>query len=210
MESTCAKIALTDKCMPKGTRNPKEAELKNFLSENFDPNLGREIASWWLAHPQYRTPNWDLVSTCTINNEKGILLVEAKAHFSEMKENDKCGSTNKDNSNQIEKAIEEAKTHINKTISPDYISISRDKCYQLSNRVAHAWWLADKGIPVVLIYLGFLNAVDMLDGHKRIFETIEQWKTCFTNYSKKVGVDGIVNQEIRTGKSGFKLIVGCI
>jgi len=35
--------------------------------------------------------------------------------------------------------------------------------YQLANRVAWAWKLASMGIPVVLVYLGFLHAIEMSD-----------------------------------------------
>jgi hypothetical protein len=39
--------------------------------------------------------------------------------------------------------------------------ISRDSHYQISNRFAWSWKLTQLGIPVVLVYLGFLNASDM-------------------------------------------------
>ena len=35
--------------------------------------------------------------------------------------------------------------------------------YSLCNRVAWAWKLAQLGVPVVWVYLGFLNATEMLD-----------------------------------------------
>ena len=45
-------------------------------------------------------------------------------------------------------------------------SLSRDSHYQLANRFAWAWKLADMGLPTILIYLGFLNAAEMKDqGH---------------------------------------------
>ena len=37
------------------------------------------------------------------------------------------------------------------------ISIDRDWNYQLSNRIASAWKLADCGMPVVPLYLGFVG-----------------------------------------------------
>lgn len=36
-----------------------------------------------------------------------------------------------------------------------------DLCYQLSSRFASAWKVANLGVPVVLVCLGFLNAVEM-------------------------------------------------
>ena len=39
-------------------------------------NSGR----WWLAvaSNNTRTPNWDIVTTCTIEGKPGIVLIEAK------------------------------------------------------------------------------------------------------------------------------------
>lgn len=42
-------------------------------------------------------------------------------------------------------------------------ALSCDSCYQLANRFAWSWKLASLGIPVVLVYLGFLNAEEMRD-----------------------------------------------
>ena len=44
--------------------------------------------------------------------------------------------------------------------------------YQLSNRFAWSWKLAMLGVPVVLLYLGFLNAQDMQDDGDLF------WKSC--------------------------------
>lgn len=43
-------------------------------------------------------------------------------------------------------------------------SLSRDRCYQMSNRFAWAWKLTELGKPVILIYLGFLVCDEMQDG----------------------------------------------
>ena len=89
-------------------------------------------------------------------------------------------------------------------------SISRDRCYQLSNRVAHAWWLANEGIPVVLLYLGFLNVQNMNNGKNILFQSPMDWDNCFLTHAKKVGVDALVNQNVVVGKSHFQLLVKSI
>jgi len=211
LNGTNAKISEYDNWMPKRIQMDKEAELNDFLKYNFSPELQEKITAWWL-HVDATTPNWDLISTCLINGKRGILLVEAKAHSGELDNESHGKELRRDSSEnsirnhiKIGVAINEANGEINKTISG--VSISRDHCYQLSNRVAHAWWLADHGIPVVLLYLGFLNVKDMQDGQRRIFKTHEDWETCFMNHSGQIGVDGIVDDhEIDCGKSGFKLI----
>ncbi len=200
-------FADNEKFMPLSKSQPKEAELKDFLKKTEWPDLADKIRDWWLAvvKPSTRTPNWDFISTCTINGQKGLLLVEAKAHWNEVKENDKCGSTNKENRSKIDGAISQAGGEINKAIAPYMISISKDKCYQLSNRVAHAWWLANHGVPVVLLYLGFLNCEEM-KANGKLFEEPSNWQKCFENYASKVGVDLILDNPIVCGLSEFKLI----
>lgn len=199
-----------DKWMPKGYEDDKEAELKDFLSDYIKGNLGKEIESWWLAVPSKnsRTPHWDLASTCQINDQKGLLLVEAKAHWSEMTKAHKgkpfregASKNSEKNHLQIEKAINEAKQDINSR--GENISISRDTCYQLSNRIAHAWWLAKHNIPVILLYLGYLNVDDMHNGKNVLFNKAADWESCFVNHAWHVGVDTIINKWVNCGDSSF-------
>lgn len=207
IDDSTVQFSKKDKNKPLKDEDFKEAELKNFLKETSRPELGGQIRDWWLKVYKYntRTPNWDFVSTCTIDGQEGLLLVEAKAHTREVKKNEKCGSTNKENREKIEKAIEKAKKEINNLNPSIDIKISKDNCYQLSNRVAHAWWLANNGIPVILLYLGFLNCNEM-EKNGKIFENNEDWQNCFQKYASSVGVDIIIDKSINCGKSKFKLI----
>ncbi len=68
------------------------------------------------------------------------------------------GTTNKDNHDRIVGAIRQA----NDELGAGW-ALSRDSHYQLSNRFAWAWKVASLGVPVVLLYLGFLNADEMRD-----------------------------------------------
>lgn len=205
-----AEITVYDNWMPKSLHNDKEAELKNFLKYNFDPQLYNKIVNWWL-YVDTTTPNWDLVSTCTIDGKRGILLVEAKAHKDELN-NESHGKQlkadasddSKKNHARIEEAIQEAKKGIKNTGFD--LSISRDNYYQLSNRVAHAWWLANQGIPVILMYLGFLNCVDMKDENITLFTEDNDWQECFKEHAKQVEVDSIIDEWVDCGESKFKLI----
>ncbi len=203
-----AEISVYDNWMPKSLQNDKEAELKNFLKYNFDLQMYNKIVSWWL-HVDSTTPNWDLVSTCTIDGKRGILLVEAKAHEKELNEEShgkrldkkKASEDTIRNHIKIGEAIKEANDEIIKQF-PE-ISISRNECYQLSNRVAHAWWLANQGIPVVLMYLGFLDCHDMNDGKYKLLNSQEDWKNCLLNHAKKVGVDSIIDEWVDCVESKF-------
>ena len=121
IDDSSVKFSLEEKHVPLSKGKFNEAELKDFLKETFLPVIGDQIRDWWLdvVKPNTRTPNWDFVSTCSINGIKGLLLIEAKAHWNEVKENDKCGSSNEKNRNKIEFAINEAKEEINRQ---DYLN----------------------------------------------------------------------------------------
>ncbi|MFA9390536.1 MAG: hypothetical protein ACERKD_12040 [Prolixibacteraceae bacterium] len=207
IKTTKAKITVYDNWMPKSLHQDKEAELKDFLKYNFTPQLSADIVKWWL-HKDSTTPNWDLISTCTINGKRGILLVEAKAHWDELDMESHGKNLKSDasvdsikNHKKIADAINEANAKIKSTYPQ--MTISRDNCYQLSNRVAHAWWLANQGIPVVLVYLGFLNCSDMDYNKRKLFKNDKDWQTCFNEHAQKVGVDTITDNWVDCGNSKF-------
>jgi hypothetical protein len=206
-----AVVVTIDSWLPLGIKKPREGQLKEFLNANFNNQLATEFVTWWLAESTYRTPNWDFISTCKINGQKGILLIEAKAHKGELngeshgkKLKANASKDSKSNHENVQSAIKKANDGINKAIYS--VSISRDKCYQLSNRVANAWWLANQGIPVVLIYLGFLDVQEMNYGGRKILTNQLEWENCFLEHTKQVGVDKIVDKWVDCGKSRFKLI----
>lgn len=208
-------VALSDNWLPLGIKNPREGQLKEFLGTNFSSQLAKDFVTWWLAIPKYRTPNWDFISTCQIKGQKGILLIEAKAHKGELNgeshgKNLKSNASteSEDNHKKIRSAIEITNDGINNF--KNEVSISIDNCYQLSNRVANAWWLANQGIPVVLIYLGFLNVQEMNYGGRKILTNLNEWETCFREHAKQVGVENIIGEWVDCGRSGFKLIVKSI
>lgn len=163
--------------MPVGFEDPREAQL-NRAPRLIDRSIGEQLTSWWLASPNHRTrtPNFDIASTCKIDGVPGLLLVEAKAHEDELlhKAGGKLIRQRPSRSEKIEvdkdipdpnhmrigAAIEEARVGLQQMTSLTW-NISRDNCYQMSNRFAWAWKLTQLYIPVVLVYLGFLRAVDM-------------------------------------------------
>jgi hypothetical protein len=145
---------------PRGYPDPEEMELRDFgpkyLADQIDWST---IRKWWPDYPA-KSPQWDLLTTCTIEGKKGIVLVEAKAHEAELKwegkplEEDASRESIR-NHQQIGKCIAEASRSLNEKVPG--INIQRDSHYQLANRVAFAWKLAQCGMPVVLLYLGFIG-----------------------------------------------------
>jgi hypothetical protein len=183
-----AQVTAEDRWAPRGFLDPAEAGLGDsagFLSEADRTTL----TSWWLAQSgAANTPNWDLVSKCRINNSEGLILVEAKAHEGELAD-DRCGAVNLDNLNQIKKALAEASIGWNALASG--AGLSANSHYQLSNRFAFSWKLATMGIPVVLVYLAFLDAHEMDSGGRILFKGHAQWRRCVLAQSK-----GIVSENV--------------
>jgi hypothetical protein len=149
-----------DAWMPRGLTAPAEARLGE--ATRLLPSGHREILTdWWLAvRGRANTPNWDITATATIEGRKGLVLVEAKAHSRELKE-DGMGAGNERNRERIRAAVLDAHQALN--ASGSGWALSCDSRYQLANRFAWSWKLASLGVPVVLVYLGFLNAEEIRD-----------------------------------------------
>lgn len=147
-----------ENCQPRGRKIPEEWTLRKFCKKYYNGQFDYQAFDNWWVPDQYRNPQWDLLTTCTIKDRAGIMLVEAKANDKELvvdgKQLDaKTSEQSKINHGKIGDCIAEAVQGLNKHI--EYIGISRDTHYQLSNRVASVWKLAQCGLPTVLLYLGF-------------------------------------------------------
>jgi hypothetical protein len=176
-----ASVTPEDRWAPRGLREPDEGKLGE--TPGFLPEGGPDaLTRWWLANPgRANTPNWDLVSTCRINDRTGLVLVEAKAHEAELGDN-QCGAVDADNIDRIDNALAEAMAGWN-TQMPGFV-LSAKTHYQLSNRFAFAWKLATMGVPVVLVYLGFLDAKEMEWGDRVLLKSQARWRDCVLDRSK--------------------------
>ncbi len=191
-------ITTKDEFFPKGFEDHKEMILtseraKDFWDTHF-PDIGFDAIQenvrdeWWLKPKKGgNTPNWDLVSSCTLkDSRKALLLVEAKAHVNEFDKNgkklDKDASEDSEaNHNSIKEAIGAAMIGLNTAYKADSFKFDIDNCYQLTNRFAYAWKLASLDIPVVLMYLGFVNAYEMGDDY---FKDDKHWEESLYEHSK--------------------------
>ena len=192
-------VAKTDNWMPQGFDVVKEAQLHN-AERLLDVNPhGQALESWWLAVAGFIavTPNWDIASTCTIDGERGLLLVEAKAHHAELKPDDRTSAGNKENFERIGEAIRSANDGLNKV--QDGWNLSHESHYQLCNRFAWSWKLATLGIPVVLVYLGFLNADEMRDP----FPDAQSWDNAVRNYAKGFVPDSVWGSKLILDDTSF-------
>ena len=148
--------------MPKGYAAPEEARLESFGPVWLpDSRVWDQLTKWWLKHPAgANTPNWDIAIGCRIEERPGLVLVEAKANWPELgtagksaPDPDRVNSI--ENHRRIGEAIEEACAGWQGL--DERIFITRDSHYQLANRLAFTWKLVQLGIPVVLVYLGFVG-----------------------------------------------------
>ena len=175
-----------DQWQPQGTSDVREAQLDKAWEGGaalLPEAIRRQLSEWWLADGagRARTPNWDIASTCTVSGRKGLLLVEAKAHSMEASKSDRSGATPA-NRKRIEGALEEANTGLGELTGGSW-QLSADHHYQLSNRFAWSWKLARFGVPVVLLYLGFLNAVEMADKGTP-FGSDDDWRGTLLDYCR--------------------------
>src|SRR5262245_55935670 len=144
--------------MPSGFADCEEAQLHKAEKIIADANDRDALLNWWLAvsgGPRTTTPNWDIASTCAIHGKPGILLIEAKAHDTELRNEERGkplgGEDNKGvsldsrrNHVRIGCCIQEAAIALSQQTGLAW-ALSRDWCYQMSNRFAWAWKLTELG-----------------------------------------------------------------
>lgn len=198
-----ARIDPNDVWMPVGFQYPEEARIGAtgvFLTDT----QRQALLNWWLVvRSGANTPNWDIVSTCTIEDRKGLLLIEAKAHAEELYPEGKSRG-NMQNDAHIEAAICEANKALNR-MTPGW-NLSRDRCYQLSNRFAWGWKVASLGVPVVLIYLGFRNSTDLKPLYK-LFATDADWKQSVRDHAQSIVPTWGWETPLTTGGAPFVALI---
>ena len=187
--------------VPIGSDEDSEWDLAKFCQAYCVSDMKVErFASWWVKSG--RAPMWDLIATCQIDGRPGLLIVEAKAHENEMHREGKSPpkATNTRqldvsdlsrglarsliNHGYIGRCIHEARDALREHIPT--IAIDRDSNYQLSNRIASAWKLADCGMPVVLLYLGSIGDEGMAPEGKP-FRDGAHWEAIVRSHLQGVG-----------------------
>ena len=133
-----ALVRPSDFWRPRGFLDPKEPELCD-TNAFLVPDICDEVLNWWLAgRKSARTPVWDIAATCVVpgHDQRGVVLVEAKAHCEELSEGGKAlgANTNMKNHVRIGDAIQEANIGLDSVLTG--WNLARDSRYQLSNRFA--------------------------------------------------------------------------
>jgi len=71
--------------------------------------------------------------------------------------------------------------------------------YQLCNRFAWAWKVASFGVPVILVYLGFLQAAEMGGA----FANHAAWRECLIEHARDVAPVDVWDRQRPAGSSWF-------
>ncbi|MCB1512260.1 MAG: hypothetical protein KDJ36_15275 [Hyphomicrobiaceae bacterium] len=185
-------VSVDDYWMPDGFETTDEAQLHKAPGLFSKPDHRHVIRDWWfkiVRGGRQTAPSIDIASTCAVGGETGILLVEAKAHDLELIDEEK-GKTLKNKPSIGEKTnhdhIGDAISNTNRPLSDatrEKWSLSRDNRYQMSNRFATACKLTELGYPVIVVYLGFLNAEDMRFGGRTPLTSHDEWSKLVTDHS---------------------------
>ena len=198
---------------PKGRHDHRESVLTG-SQDNFLPKALKEnLKKWWLAHSRgSKLPTWDLVVAAhDAQGTAALILVEAKAHNDELSSEGKALGTRDTeeaqarsdaNHEQIGKAIEQASNALRACVPG--IALSRNQSYQFCNRIAFAWKLGSLGVPVVLVYLGFLNDRTI---NPTFLESHAGWQAAFLSHTEAHFPASGMDKEISTLGAPFWLIV---
>lgn len=195
--------------MPNGFTNIREAQLHLASRLDLDKPTRRKLINWWLTVSERRTttPNWDIASTCTIAGKKGLMLVEAKAHDVELRKEELGKPLKAKKSREISFATRRNHVRIGACIEDASLALSeqtkliwglsRDHHYQMANRFTWAWKLAEMEIPVVLVYLGFINCEEMRNGRQRPIVSLNDWTELVEDHSGNLFPKEVWNRELR-------------
>lgn len=203
-------VSRTYNWLPAGFDELKEVQLHKSNALIAD-ETSRKLEEWWFDVPGGSGLYWDLASQCVLgagrHARSGILLVEAKAHTAELKregKNLKSGASSGSHRNHehIGRAIEAANVGLRSLTGNQGWGLSRDDCYQMSNRFAWAWKLASLGIPVMLVYLGFLNAIEMSDKGDPFCEPAD-WVECVKAHARHKVPEDAWDREWKTPDGTF-------
>ena len=176
------------------------------------PEVRQQLRDWWLKVVRgANTPNWDVATTCKIEGRNGLLLMEAKAHSNELSNAGKSTPRNENgwkNHERIGSAIEQARAGLGRDVGGSW-RLSRDSHYQLSNRFAWSWKLTVLGVPVVLVYLGFLNAEDMAP-NGAIFQSEGDWAHAMKDHARGVVDDTCWGKRLILNGTPFRPLIRAI
>lgn len=215
LAGTDARLADTDFRHPCGRSKKKdwtEVEIEDYLERHPIPGYCGLDRRWWIAFKGSR-PTWDLLCHTHVAGKTGILLVEAKAHFSEMAEKDAKSAVDLKNNRSIANDLSIRLRLAESSLSLAELALggfrlSADHDYQLSNRLAYLHKLASDGIPTVLMYLGWLGSPDWSNDS---FPDGVAWEANVTSHMSRIGPAAFLGSSHQIGAgASLQMIVRSI
>jgi hypothetical protein len=132
-------------------------------------HLGPELKDFWPS----RGPQWDALGL----TDNGPVLVEAKAHLREFfSPATQASGRSRD---KIQAAFSAVQTDLGIGPSSDWTRTY----YQYANRIAHLWWLRQKGVNASLLFVSFLNDAEMIGPRHA-----ETWEAAFKSANYALGL----------------------
>jgi hypothetical protein len=199
-------------CRPMGPDSAEEYTLRAFWRDHCTGWVAPDaLDDWWVAD-HYKNPTWDLMAVCERESHRGLLLVEAKAHESELDWNGKRALVAETDSPQawvndgsIRAAIGEAQGWFAQVAGPT--TLTADTHYQLANRLASAYKVASVGVPVVLLYLGFTGDTYFRDS----IRDADHWQQLMRGYLHGVVPPDLPGRALAHKSGGsFTFLVGAL
>lgn len=196
IEDFDGEVRPSDHWAPNGFQDPKEIRLDEALGFLKSVDQRSELKSWWInpSLTKFRTPAWDLVSTCHIQGQPGLLLIESKAHLGEIN-SDPCSAKDKQNMTTLRAALDETTEGWNDLLAglaategwkpKQWVRLTPSCHYELACRLAFSLKLARMGIPTALVYLGFLEAWELEEQNCPIFRCHEEWENSVLEKTKQ-------------------------
>lgn len=161
---------------------------------------------WWFPYKTNlnRRPMWDMFCHLLVKGKPGLLLVEAKAHLGELSELDHKSPPDpksaraRANDYCVRLRLCEASLGLT-DLGIGRFRLSADSHYQLSNRLAYLWKLASDGVPVILLYLGWLKSPDW---PKDPFRDARHWEQIVVDHMKTVAPKEFIGRTFPTNSGG--------
>ena len=147
LNGTGAVLATPDQRCPRGRSSKAdstEAQLDDYLKDCPHPTGFLLDPEWWFPYKTglNQRPVWDLICHILVNGKPGLLVVEAKAHVSEINDEDAKTQPNMDsprsraNDYSIRLRLAEASLSLGSLTKVPFL-LSADSHYQLSNRLTY-------------------------------------------------------------------------
>ena len=166
----------------------KEIIGLNFLDKEKNKSA---ISLWKEEWPQTgNSMNWDLVGFSENNNEKTWILIEAKAHLNELKQD--CGAS--------EESLKKIKQALTKSVKNQKIKVIDNnpwtkQYYKLANRIYILDFLQRNNIKAKLVNIYFVGDLDSKS--RRSPQNIEEWKTKLAEMKKYLNIEDLTTLEIK-------------